>query len=1047
LGLEGKKIKDNVFESVLDGHVPGRGITLGRTRDEVREHRAGVDLTFSAPKSVSLAALALDDERVIKAHETAVKRSLEYIEENLLETRIYSPEQRKMVRTLSRSMVAATFQHEASREQDPQLHTHCVIANMTLRQEDGKWMSIETPSLTRNTKFMGAYYRNELARELLDIGYELVGRDIGGVPGFEIKGFEKETLVKFSTRRQQILDYLKEHNLSYNSRNTQTASYETRPRKVEISQDEFRQKCRDEAKEWGLESPLGNTKTKSKSQVADREEPLRESHIQKSIMDAVDHLECRTPVFSLTNVKTQILGHLAGQVSIDQIEAGIAQLEADGHIRKATRRQTYQPYVSAATLRTEEAVVDYMKDGIGKREPLRSRVGAKTLAPYELTRDQANAVTTILKCPDKVMGVQGAAGTGKTTMLRALKDLAPEGHNIIALGPSTSATFELSAEAQIPSKTLQYFLTRYSDLGTQDEPDLATERAKFENTTLILDEASMVSTVQMKGLFDITEKLEIDRVVLVGDKKQLRAIEAGQPFRIMQTQGMETPQMNEIIRQKDQALKEVVEATMEGNLTKAIEDLVNPEIEHGRLVEVEHGELAKEAGRVYMTLTPEERENTLIITQTNQQRRDAHEVIREGLNIEGVLTGEEFSNERLIPRHMSNDEKKTAFNYEDGNVCVFRETLKNYRIEAGDHCIVSSVSQDGKVHLDHPDGKPRHIEPADGRIRYRYDVYEPMPMELRAGDLVRVTRNDKDLDIKNGDRATIESIDDRQVKMRMTDDDDDRIIELPRGHNAMKHIDHGYAITTYGSQSKTADRVIAVLDSGIGSLVDQSNLYVDTSRGKYDFLGLTDNIKDFTEALEVNTGEKMTAMEAVGKIGHVHDIEEENGHDIFTDGDNFISPEMDELLGLQPQDVVKTPEVEITPPEIAEAEISEDTSETPQADLSDDRDENVYSPPGADVNLENEPQDTPELKENVSTHTPTSPITRVEHEEKTEDKPVAEYDEPEVTDDQESPEITDDSGKVEKDKDKDKEKEKEKEKDKAIEEPSKDDGPDFGGGR
>ena len=168
LGL-GRHVSPKRFNAILEGHVPGTGLRLGRMRDGEHQHRPGLDLTLSAPKSVSLAALLHGDRRVIRAHDKAVRAALDRAEAELLQTRGWDPATRRRPRVKAHGMIAATFRHLASRNLDPQLHTHCVVANMT-RNGEGEWRSIEATAIRRNKKLIGARYRNELARRLEALG-------------------------------------------------------------------------------------------------------------------------------------------------------------------------------------------------------------------------------------------------------------------------------------------------------------------------------------------------------------------------------------------------------------------------------------------------------------------------------------------------------------------------------------------------------------------------------------------------------------------------------------------------------------------------------------------------------------------------------------------------------------------------------------------------------------------------------------------------------------------------------------------------------------
>ncbi|MDE0032360.1 MAG: conjugative relaxase [Deltaproteobacteria bacterium] len=169
LGLSGP-VDPDAFKAVLEGKVPD-GPRLGkRDKDGEIHHRPGRDVTLSAPKSVSLMALVEGDERIVAAHDRAVTRTLAWVERNAVEIRMQDRASGAMVHTGGQKMVAATFRHDASRNLDPQLHTHAVVANM-VQGDDSKWRTMVNDGLYRNKMAIGAVYRAELARGLKDLGY------------------------------------------------------------------------------------------------------------------------------------------------------------------------------------------------------------------------------------------------------------------------------------------------------------------------------------------------------------------------------------------------------------------------------------------------------------------------------------------------------------------------------------------------------------------------------------------------------------------------------------------------------------------------------------------------------------------------------------------------------------------------------------------------------------------------------------------------------------------------------------------------------------
>ena len=358
LGLTGH-IDPAKFRSVLKGYVPKTDIRLGRIRDGEHEHRPGVDLTLSAPKSVSLEALVHGNELVQSAHDAAMRATLDFVEERIVQTRVWNRTKQRMERVYAPTLVAATFRHAASRNLDPQLHTHCVIANMT-RDTNGKWRSIETGDLKRNDKLIGAFYRNELARRLRQLGFALAPTMVGRVPGFEIAGRDRVALEAFSSRRRDMLDYIAEKGWEYNAARTQQAALATRLRKDEPHWEVLTVLWRERAAELGIEK----TRPDSIRETAPVQSPL------EIVWQVAEHLEERPPVFAQRDLTTLALGHAAGSHTITDIDAATERMRTDGHLIAGTRRGIGASFVTDRTLRAEKEVVSRMREGIGAAAPL-----------------------------------------------------------------------------------------------------------------------------------------------------------------------------------------------------------------------------------------------------------------------------------------------------------------------------------------------------------------------------------------------------------------------------------------------------------------------------------------------------------------------------------------------------------------------------------------------------------------------------------------------------------------------------------------------------
>ncbi|PZD70605.1 Multifunctional conjugation protein TraI [Acaryochloris thomasi RCC1774] len=195
--LEGA-VEAEDFRRFIHGRAPN-GVRLRGVSNAGNKTRGGYDLTFSAPKSVSLQALVWNDTRVIKAHREAVDAVLKEIELNhsLVEIRTGGKRQKEITGKLA----IATFTHATSRKMDPQLHTHAIIMN-TSYCSDGKWRALRNESFFRDSRRdLGVRYQHELAANLQQIGYGIVWKPNDT---FDITGYTKEQLRAFSQRTVEI---------------------------------------------------------------------------------------------------------------------------------------------------------------------------------------------------------------------------------------------------------------------------------------------------------------------------------------------------------------------------------------------------------------------------------------------------------------------------------------------------------------------------------------------------------------------------------------------------------------------------------------------------------------------------------------------------------------------------------------------------------------------------------------------------------------------------------------------------------------------------
>ena len=212
------------FTAKLEGKLTDH-IKVESTR---KDHRPGYDLTFSAPKSVSILAIIGKDERVLAAHRAALNHTLNYLEQNYAVTRIKDKDTVTIEKT--NNLLIAKFEHTDSRELDPNLHTHCLVMNATLRA-DQEWRSLYFDEVYSDKKLLGAIYRGKLVQELMQAGFEIVQTSEQGF--FELKGFPDLLIKQFSKRREQITKELEEKGLT-GGKAAQIANFNTRGAKKQV---------------------------------------------------------------------------------------------------------------------------------------------------------------------------------------------------------------------------------------------------------------------------------------------------------------------------------------------------------------------------------------------------------------------------------------------------------------------------------------------------------------------------------------------------------------------------------------------------------------------------------------------------------------------------------------------------------------------------------------------------------------------------------------------------------------------------------------------
>ena len=704
----------------------------------------------------------------------------------------------------------------------------------------------------------------------------------------------REVVEAFSTRRAEIEAAMAERGLGDPDKNpkmAERAALMTRAHKREVDKDALLGHWKAQASSMGFDAGMVVARSRetnrmrivkpqvlSKADIAaldaaDAEREVGETPVseappepdsgreREAVEWAAAHLSEREAVFTRTDLLTAALAMYPGRVSVDGAEREIQSLVSEKRLHVAPALENGDGMTTDKALADERESIGLMREG-RNRQPsiMKGWIVQGRLHRGPLTEGQKAAVKLILSSKDRVIGVQGYAGTGKTTMLRRARALAEKkGYTMIGLAPSASAVKTLAAEAGIESETLQRFLARNAGVaeGRLTKKGAKALRGKFSRSVLVVDEASLASTVQMRNLLRIAKEVRLPRVVLVGDEKQLDAVDAGKAFAQLQGAGMETATMDEIMRQRNPELKAAVEASLVGEIEKAFGKL------GGNIAQVEPDNIAGAVAARWLKLSPEMRGRTGVMAPSHALRVDINAHIRERLAREGVIRGRTYQGERLVSRGYTRAEKGLADNYISGDIVAFHRPYKRLGVAKGDERVVERVDhKTGTVLLEDPGGESRRWDPSQvAGFRGGSEVYQREEIELRAGDRIRWTKNDDGLGLVNSRTAEVVSVDGDTVSFKL---EDGRTLDLEKGDPALRHLDHAWASTVHAFQGRTVDNVIAAMEAGHPHLTTQKSFYVEISRARYRAELVTDDAEKLREHLEQATGERISALEGIG---------------------------------------------------------------------------------------------------------------------------------------------------------------------------------------
>lgn len=784
LGLkQGEVVTRDVFLKLCDNAHPNRGEQL--TPQNFKSRRIFFDFVCSPPKSVSILAVTMNDQRIVEAHREASTFAIRELEQ-FAGARIRKNGIQELDRTTG-NVVGAAFLHTTSRALDPQLHTHFVLFNCTWDAKERRWKALQTGQMFGAINYATEVYRNELAKQLHRFGYQTRK----AANGFEIEGVDPDLIERFSKRSQQRDMAVKRQEAKFGRKLTKKevahVVHQSRPKKLKGASDEM-------VRQQQLGEIGFFEKRSLRHVVAAADGRQKDFAPRVRSWEASDygiaHVFERTSVVPQHKILEAALSKACGQLDLGELKYELTRRDELVHVGSE--------FSTRDILEKELFLIQTVNDGIDVATPFFSRYEPS----QHLGADQRKALAHVLKSTDKFTGFRGLAGSGKSTTLAELaRVLRSEGFQPVFCAPTASAVDTLRKD-KLEAVTLAKMFS-----------DSPAQRQLSHRSVIVLDEAGAVGLNDMAALFNVAHATNC-RIVFSGDTGQHASVARGDALRILeQYSGYRFSELTTIRRQKPKAFREIVELAAAKETNKAFAKL----LELGAVTEspMDRGELYQRAADAYLSAT-QQGKSALLVSPTWAEIEAVTEKVRDTLKAQGVLGDQDETIAAFDSLSWTEAQRKNLGQYQPGQHLRFVRRTKHF--DRGETAEVQAVLENG-LRVRRADGTEMDFVPASAAASF--DVGEIRELEMATGDWLLLQAN-HGREFINGERVQVQEIRDGRIALA-----DGRI--LPAAYNTFTH---GYAVTSHSSQSKTVDEVLLVASSKSFAAVNREQFYVSISRGR-----------------------------------------------------------------------------------------------------------------------------------------------------------------------------------------------------------------------
>ncbi|MBR4490380.1 relaxase domain-containing protein, partial [bacterium] len=647
--LDGKEVTAEVFSLFQRNIDPflERKLTQRTVMSGVRFF----DFQCSAPKSVSI--MSLWDHRIAELHQKAVDEAMTELEK-LAAVRVRKGDN---VRThnieITGKIIYASFQHDASRALDPQLHTHNVVVNVT-RDSEKKYKALESLEMCRAIRYAGKVYHNSLCNGLLELGYKLVEHrdEKGNIVWKEIDGVSNEVMEIYSKRRHQIEEmeaaFIAEHGRKPTLEENNFISVSTRDRKMlNADKESVRVHQLAQLSEEQKAELISVWKNAHRQYVT----PIDPDACRLALKKAVDMIYERESVVKMDKILAEALNQSLGLNSLEVVKSlasKMTELKKLGGLKS-------NPWVSPEeVIERELYAVNSVEEQIGVFEPIAPDFTA--FQGEDSRKKQAELIHGMLNSKDRFNLFRGVAGAGKTSTLQELcKGLRSGGINsIYVIAPTNSATDVLKQEGFEASQTVAHFL-----VSPQKPP---------KGSYIIIDESGLNSLREGVEILK-TARLNNYRVLFVGDARQHTAVESGDFFRLLEDHSkIQKFSLTEIYRQQNEEYRRGISECALGNFGSAFE-----RFDRNGFIHEGKADYLNQAAESYMKFTENGQfiDRSILVAPTHDEGDRLTEAVRKSLKAAGSVASSGRESEVFHSWSKPKSWLKDASNFTPGTAIAF----------------------------------------------------------------------------------------------------------------------------------------------------------------------------------------------------------------------------------------------------------------------------------------------------------------------------------------------------------------------------------------